>query len=124
MRHEFDLPEATEKWGWRFHHLGIPTNKKMPDEKYISRFKFYVSGFDASPYGIEWMRFEEDSPFDTLIKTVPHLAFVVTDLDYELANRHFRILSEPNSPTDAIRVAMVAHRGAPIELIELDGISK
>ncbi len=53
--------------------------------KYIStQFKLYVSGFDTSPYGIEWMRYEPDSPIDELIKSVPHIAFEVDDLESEL----------------------------------------
>jgi len=118
LRQEFELPESTEEWGWKFHHLGIPTNKKMPKERYIPKFKFFVSGFDTSPYGIEWMRFEDDSPFDELIKTVPHLAFVVQDLDFELSNRNLKIIAEPNPPSDGVRVAMIEHNGAPIELME------
>lgn len=120
LRKEYELPASIEKWGWKYHHLGIPTDKKMPNERYIAKFKFYVSGFNNSPYGVEWMRFEDDSPFDDLIKTVPHLAFVVQDLDFELANREFKILTKPNSSSEGLRVAMVEHNGAPIELMEFD----
>lgn len=120
LRKEHQLPAAIEQWGWKYHHLGIPTYKQFANERYIPKFKFYVSGFDTSPYGIEWMRFEEDSPFPELIKTVPHLAFVVKDLDYELANRDFKILVEPNPPSEGIRVAMIEHNGAPIELMEFE----
>lgn len=42
--------------------------------------------------GIEWMRFEKDSPFNKLIKSVPHIAFEVQDLDYELENRDLKLL--------------------------------
>lgn len=117
-RSEFGFPEAIEEWGWKYHHLGIPTEKKMPDERYLPRYKFYVSGFDTSPFGVEWMRFEEDSPVNKLIQTIPHLAFVVDDLDHELAKRKLSLLAAPDSPTDGIRVAMVEHNGAPIELME------
>jgi len=92
----------------------------MPGEKYLHQFKFYVSGFSNSPFGIEWMRFEPDSPFDKLIQTVPHVAFEVQDLDYELANRDLIVIVEPNRPTDGIRVAMIEHNGAPVELIEFE----
>ncbi len=118
IRYDHELPESVEKWGWKFHHLGIPTNKKMQNEKYLPRFKFYVSGFDTSPFGIEWMRFESDSPVDKLIQTVSHIAFEVKDLDYELTNRGFHLIGEPDSPANGIRVAMIEHNGAPIELIE------
>jgi hypothetical protein len=119
-RSDHELPEAIEEWGWKYHHLGIPTKKKMQNERYLPQFKFYVSGFNTSPFGIEWMRFAKDSPIDILIQTVPHLAFEVEDLDYELANRDLRVITEPNSPADGIRVAMVLHDGAPIELIEYE----
>jgi len=119
-RSEFEFPEAPEKWGWKYHHLGIPTEKKMPDERYLPQYKFYVSGFGTSPFGVEWMRFEEDSPVNELIQTIPHLAFVVNDLDYELAKRNLGLLAAPTSPTDGIRVAMVEHNGAPIELMEYE----
>ena len=91
MRKEFEMPEAIEKWGWKYHHTGMPTTEKFPNERYIPHLKFYVSGFDTSPYGIEWMRFEKDSPIHELIQRVPHVAFVVEDLDFELANRNFNI---------------------------------
>ena len=120
IRHDYELPEAIEKWGWKYHHLGIPTDKVMPNEKYIPQFKFYVSGFSTSPFGIEWMRFEKESPIDTLIQTVPHIAFEVDDLDFELKNRDLKIITEPNPPSDGVRVAMIEHDGVPIELIEFE----
>ena len=90
-RQEHEQPESIAGWGWRYHHLGIPTNKIMPGERYLPQFKFYVSGFPGSPYGIEWMRFEEDSPIDKLIQRVPHIAFEVADLDKELKIHNFKI---------------------------------
>lgn len=119
-RSDNESPLATAEWGWEYHHLGIPTGKKMPGERYLPQFKVYISGFDSSPYGIEWMRFEKDSPVDMLIQTVPHLAFVVKDLDYELATRGFRVISEPNKPSAGVRVAMIEHNGAPVELMEFN----
>jgi hypothetical protein len=53
-----------------------------------------------------------------LIKTVPHIAFEVDDLDLELSRHDFKIITKPNVPGDGIRVAMIEHNGAPIELIE------
>lgn len=118
LRQASESPEAIDKWGWKFHHLGIPTAEKMPDEVYLPQFKFYVSGFPSSPFGIEWMRFEKDSPIDPLIQKVPHVAFEVDDLDLELKIHRFKILTQSNSPGNGIRVAMIEHNGAPVELIE------
>lgn len=113
-----ELPESIEQWGWKYHHLGIPTNMIMPNERYLPQFKLYVSGFSSSPFGIEWMRYEKGSPINELIQTIPHIAFEVSDLDYELANRDLKVITEPNPPSDGVRVAMIEHNGAPIELIE------
>ena len=120
IRLEHELPESIKNWGWKYHHLGIPTKIKMPNERYIPHLKFHVSGFSSSPFGIEWMRFDNDSPFDKLIQTIPHIAFEVTDLDYEIVTHNLKVITESNFPAEGIKVAMIEHNGAPIELIEFE----
>lgn len=117
-RDDHELPLAIEKWGWRYHHLGIPTNSPIEGEIYLKPFKLFVGGFSTSPFGIEWMRYEEDSPIDKRIQAVQHIAFEVDDLDFELSRFNFNVITEPNSPSDDVRVAMIEHNGAIIELIE------
>jgi hypothetical protein len=118
IRFDHELPESIEQWGWKYHHLGIPTDKIMHNEKYLPKFKMFVSGFSTSTFGIEWMRYEKDSPIHPLIQTVPHIAFEVTDLDYKINNRDLKIITEPNPPSEGVRVAMIEHNRSPIELIE------
>ena len=113
-----ELPESIEKWGWKYHHIGIPIKMIMPGEVHLSQFGMYVSGFSSSPFGIEWMRFEEGSPVNKLIQTIPHIAFEVADLDHELSIHVLNVITEPNSPSDGTRVAMIEHNVAPVELIE------
>ena len=115
-RLDHEPPAAVIECGWRYHHLGIPTDIPKPNEIYLKEFKLYVSGFSTSPYGIEWMRFEDDSPVSDLIKTVPHIAFEVDNLESALEGKE--ILTPPNSPSDGVQVAMIIHNGAPIELIQ------
>jgi hypothetical protein len=116
-RNDNEQPAAIAERGWRYHHLGVPTDTPRPNETYLGQFKLYVSGFDTSPYGIEWMRFEPDSPVADILKSVPHIAFEVDDLEAALEGKE--ILTPPNSPSDGVRVAMILHNGAPIELIQL-----
>jgi len=78
----------------------------------------FVVGFDTNPYGIEWIRFEPQSPLPELVKQVPHVAFQVDDLDAELVGKE--ILIEPNSPSPGVRVAFIVHNGAPVEFLEFD----
>ena len=118
MRLDHELAQCVEQWGWIYHHLGIPTAEKKTDEIYIDKYKFYVSGFSTSPFGVEWMRFDDDSKIHPIIQTIPHLAFIVRNIDDELVSHDFNIITEPNSPSDGVRVAMIEHNGTPIELIE------
>ena len=116
MRLDHEPPPAIAERGWRYHHLGIPTTVPRPGEQYIEHLKIFVSGFDTSPYGIEWMRFDPDCPVSDLVRTTPHIAFEVDDLDAELEGKE--ILSPPGSPSEGVRAAMIIHNGAPVELIE------
>ena len=117
-RRDDELPDAVSRWGWRYHHLGIPTDVVRDGERHLPQFGMYVSGFGSSPYGIEWMRFDDDSPVSELIRTVPHLAFEVDDLEAALEGK--QVLTPPNSPSDGVRVAMIVHDGAAVELLQFD----
>lgn len=101
-----------------FHHIGIPTEIAREGEVYLEEFKMYVSGFETSPYGIEWMRFEADCPLPELVKTVPHVAFKVDNLERELEGKD--VLIEPNSPSPGVTVAFIVSDGAPVELLEFE----
>ena len=101
-----------------YHHLGIPTAEVQANEQYLEAYGLYVSGFETSEFGIEWMRFDDDSPLPDLVKRVPHVAFRVDDLDEAIAGRE--VLITPNSPSPGIRVAFVVENGAPVEFIEIE----
>lgn len=102
----------------RYHHVGIPTKIPREGEVYLDRFKMYTSGFETSQFGVEWLRFDEDAPFPELVKTVPHIAFVVDDLDAAIAGRE--VLIQPNSPTTGVTVAFIVDNGAPVEFLQFD----
>jgi hypothetical protein len=115
LRRSHEPPDVVARRGWRYHHLGIPTTVPRANETYLERYGLYVSGFPTSPYGIEWMRFEDGSPLHSLIKSLPHLAFEVDDLDSALVGQE--VISPPGSPSDGVRAAMIVVDGAPVELI-------
>jgi hypothetical protein len=118
-RQDHELPEAVAKLGWRYHHLGIPTNVPRPGEVHLAHFGMHVSGFQTSPYGIEWMRFNPDCPVSELVRSVPHVAFEVDDLDAALEGKTLQ--GKVCSPSKDVRVAMIIENGAPIELLEFRG---
>lgn len=114
-RLDHEPPAAAAQRGWRYHHMGIPTDVERPGETHLAQFGLYVSGFSTSPYGVEWMRFEASSPLHELIRTIPHVAFEVDDLEGALEGQE--IIHPPGSPSDGVRAAMIVDNGAPIELI-------
>jgi hypothetical protein len=117
IREAHELPAVTRE-GWRYHHIGIPTSAPRATEEYLPHLKVHVSGFETSPYGIEWMRFDKDCPISELVKTVPHVAFEVDDLDKAIQGKE--LLGEVSSPSEGVRVAMIVDDGAPIELLEFE----
>jgi hypothetical protein len=101
----------------RYHHLGIPTDVPREGERYLEKFGMYVSGYEESPYNIEWMRFEPGSKIHELIRRIPHIAFEVDDIEEALKGRE--VIVEPNSPSEGITVAFIVDNGAPVEFLEI-----
>lgn len=102
----------------RYHHLGIPTTEPRPGERYLPEFGMHVSGYETSPFRIEWMRFDRDCPLPELVQQVPHVAFEVDNLAAAIEGRE--VLIPPNSPSAGVWVAFVIDNGAPVELMQID----
>lgn len=115
-RSDREQPAAVATLGWRYHHVGIPYTAPHPKEKHLGHLGVHVRGFETSPYGIEWMRFEPHCRVPEVVRTVPHVAFAVDDLDEALRDKD--LLIAPNAPSEGVRVAFILHDGAPVELLE------
>src|SRR6185369_7952573 len=95
-------PAVTSKLGWRYHHIGIPHTQPRAREHHVAHLGVYVCGFETSPYGIEWIRFEPHCDVPEIVRIVPHIAFAVDDLDEALKGRE--ILIAPTEPSAGVRV--------------------
>jgi hypothetical protein len=113
-----DPPAAVVRLGWRYHHVGVPHAAPRAGERHLATLGIHVCGFDTSPYGIEWMRFDPDCAVPDIVKTVPHVAFTVDDLDQALEGKE--ILIPPSVPSPGVRVAFILADGAPVELLQFD----
>lgn len=102
----------------KYHHLGIPTAIPHDGERYLEKFGMHVSGYEESPYNIEWMRFEPDSPIHPLIQKIPHIAFEVDDLEKAIEGKE--VIVEPNSPSEGVIVAFIVENGAPVEFLQIE----
>jgi len=63
------------------------------------------------------MRFEAGCPLPWLVQTVPHVAFEVDNLEAAIAGK--KVIIEPNSPSEGIRVAFIEENGVPVEFLEI-----
>lgn len=100
----------------KFNHIGIPTKGTFDGEIDLPHLKMTVSDHENNPYGIQWQRYWNDAPYPELVKSVPHVAFVVNDLQKEIEGK--KVIIEPNSPSEGLVVAFIEVNGAPIELME------
>ena len=98
---------------YRYHHLGIPTTEVFAGATYLPQFKMHVSDHLATPYGIQWMRFDEDCTLPELVKRVPQVD------DLHEAIRGKKIIIEPNEPGPGILVAFIEEAGAPVEFLQI-----
>ena len=100
----------------KFNHLGIPTTERFEGEMHLPHLKMTVSDHENNPYGIQWMRFWVGAPYPELVKTIPHAAFEVDDLEEELKGK--KVIIELNSPSEGLTVAFIEISGAPVELMQ------
>lgn len=100
----------------KFNHIGIPTKDHFEGEIDLPHLKMTVSDHENNPYGIQWQRYWDNAPYPDLVKTVPHVAFVVEDLEKELEGK--KVIIQPNSPSEGLVVAFIEVNGAPVELME------
>ncbi|MBN2168154.1 MAG: hypothetical protein JW738_02840 [Actinobacteria bacterium] len=102
----------------KYHHLGIPTDEVRDKETYLEKSRVFISGYEGSDYGIEWLRFEEDSELPEVVQKLPHIAFEVDDVHEAIKGK--KVIIEPNSPSEGVLCAFIIDNGAPIEFIKVD----
>jgi hypothetical protein len=100
----------------KFNHLGIPTTEKFEGEIDLPHLKMTVSDHENNEFGIQWQRYWKDAPYPEIVKTIPHVAFEVNDLNAALEGH--KVIIEPNSPSEGLTVAFIEVSGAPVELME------
>lgn len=100
----------------KYNHLGIPTSSHFDGEIDLPNLKMTVSDHTNNLYGIQWQRFWEGAPYPDLVKTVPHVAFEVDNLEAALEGQ--KVIIQPNSPSEGLVVAFIEINGAPIELMQ------
>jgi hypothetical protein len=101
----------------RFDHVGIVTEDRHSGESWVEATRVWVTSPRDHPYNVEFLRFEPDSPVTGSLRTQPHVAYRVDDV--QAAVQGHNVLLEPFDVGDGfLRVAFVDVDGAVIEFMQ------
>ena len=87
-------------------HIGIPITEKKPNMTYNEDMKFWVSNVDDYDYKVEYLKFEEGTPFPEELHRRWHVAYAVDDLDH-YADDADRVICGPMDAGPGVRLAFV-----------------
>ena len=102
-----------------FHHIGLLTEEPHEGEIAYPSMKLWATNPDTSPNRAEWTRLAPDSLYrDTPFGKMPHVAFLVDDLDKRLDGK--QVVVGPIEVVEDFRVAYFMENGLLIEYMEGD----
>ena len=99
-----------------FHHMGLPTDQKQPDEVYVPDTKVWVTSPEDHPYRVEFLRYEPDSPVTGPLRDLPHMSFKVDDLRKEIEGEE--VILGPFAPMEGLVVVFIHKDGAVFEFMQ------
>ncbi|WP_163397328.1 hypothetical protein [Flavobacterium fluviatile] len=102
---------------YTFSHIGIPTTEEKEWDGFYEAGKIHFTDFAKDQYGIEWVKFDADSPMPELLRTIPHVAYIVNNINDALLDKE--LLVPVFSPSEGVKVAFITHNGAPVEFMEV-----
>ena len=100
-----------------FSHIGIPTTEDKKWDGFYAPGKIHYTEFAKDEFAVEWVKFDADSPMPRMMQELPHVAFLVPNMEEALQGRE--ILVETFSPGEGVRVAFIIHNGSPVEFMEI-----
>lgn len=104
------------KEGLRFSHIGIPTKSRENLPIYLEACKVHLNDFNDDPFAVEWLNFEEGSPFPEILQKQAHVAYVCDDL--QEAMKGYKVLVEPFEAGENLTCAFIEADGLGIELMQ------
>ena len=101
----------------RFDHIGLVSDKRRVPESWVEATRVWVTSPRAHPFHVEWLRFEPDSPVTGLLRTEPHVAYRVSDVN--AAVQGHEVLADPFDVGNGFAtVAFVSVDGAVVEFMQ------
>lgn len=103
---------------YKYDHFGVPTKTKREGMVHFPEYGVWCSDFEKDPYRIEWIFFEKGSPMHPLIQTIPHVCFLVKDIQRAV---HGKKLLLPPVAIEGYMMAFIEEDGVPIEFLQQMG---
>ncbi len=101
----------------RFDHIGLVTDDVKPGESWVEATRVWVTNPREHPFHVEWLRFEPDSPVTGPLRTEPHVAYRVDDVQAAIEGRE--VLAEPFDVGNGfLTVAFAIVDGAVVEFMQ------
>lgn len=101
-----------------FDHVGFRSYEKREGEFYYAPNKVWITDSEKHPLQVEWLRYEADSPVQEPVKSSPHIAFRVENLEKE--SNDMELLLGPMIIDIHTRVAFYRYNdGTIVELMEI-----
>jgi hypothetical protein len=101
----------------RFDHIGLISNQPHEGEQFVEATRAWITSPRAHPLHVEWIRFEPDSPVSGSIRTEPHVAFRVDDIQAAMIGQN--VILEPLVVGDGFcTISFVDIDGAIIEYMQ------
>jgi len=101
----------------KYTHTGVPTTNEKNWDGYVAALGVHFTDPTKDPYGIEWLKFDSNSPAHPLVRTLPHVAYQVDDLEAALKGK--KVILAPMSPLPGLMIAYIDHEGAIVELCQV-----
>ncbi len=104
----------------KFDHVGFITEEKKNNEDWVEATKVWVTNPKEHKLSVEWLRYEPDTPVTGPVRSQPHIAFQVDDLNE--ASKGMKILLEPFWANEKLKVGFYEHEdGSVVEFMEYKG---
>jgi hypothetical protein len=100
----------------KYLHVGIPITTKKPGMTFNDGLKIWMSNPDDHDFKIEYLRFEEGTPFPEIMHKNPHIAYEVDDMAKYLADAD-QVIFQPLALSPTMTIAFIIKDDTIIELI-------
>jgi hypothetical protein len=100
-----------------FDHIGIVTDERHDGEVWVEPTRVWVTNPRLSSHNVEWLRFEPDTPVTGPLRTEPHVAYRVRDVEAAMVGHE--VLLEPFEVGGGFcRAGFVLVDGAIVEFMQ------